>query len=403
MQRKTVKKMDEKQLLFALVRYVICDAQPQMQLLENCTPELLASVATLAERHDLAHLVGTGMSKLSLPDCEARKKCSQAVMLAVYRHTQQDYEYKNICAALEAGQIPFIPLKGSVLRNYYPESWMRTSCDIDILVHPQDLDRAVALLAEKLHYKVGEKWGHDISLFSPGGVHLELHYAVIEDTQVQGSQRVLDDFWTHAVPVEGFTYWHCVTDEMFYFYHIAHMAKHVQFGGCGIRPFLDLWILEHRIPHDSQKRLALLEKGGLKQFAAAAVMAAEHWFSDIPCTEPLADFFEKYIFSGGVYGTVQNIVSVRRTEKSGSEYAVSRIFVDRKSLAFMFPVLNKYPWLAPVFQVVRWFKLLFGGKMGRAAREFWMNANVSKEQTASVKDMLNYLGLNSSERGTEGP
>ena len=31
-------------------------------------------------------------------------------------------------------QIPFLPLKGSVIRQYYPEPWMRTSCDIDILV-----------------------------------------------------------------------------------------------------------------------------------------------------------------------------------------------------------------------------------------------------------------------------
>ena len=51
-------------------------------------------------------------------------------------------EYENLCSAFEKAQIPFLPLKGSVIRKYYPEAWMRTSCDIDILVHDEDVGRA---------------------------------------------------------------------------------------------------------------------------------------------------------------------------------------------------------------------------------------------------------------------
>ncbi|MBO4954226.1 MAG: nucleotidyltransferase family protein, partial [Clostridia bacterium] len=36
--------------------------------------------------------------------------------------------------------IDFMPLKGAVIRQYYPEPWMRTSCDIDIHVKKDRLE-----------------------------------------------------------------------------------------------------------------------------------------------------------------------------------------------------------------------------------------------------------------------
>ena len=54
-----------------------------------------------------------------------------------------------------------------------------------------------------------------------------------------------------------------MTDEMFYFYHIAHMAKHFEEGGCGIRPFIDLWTLDNIKDVDHDKRDELLSRGNL--------------------------------------------------------------------------------------------------------------------------------------------
>ena len=39
------------------------------------------------------------------------------------------------------------------------------------------------------------------------------------------------------------------------------MAKHFENGGCGVRPFIDLWILNHRRPFDRAKRESLLRDG----------------------------------------------------------------------------------------------------------------------------------------------
>ena len=120
-------------VLFQLLRIAVCGEAVTEQLKTACTPEMLEAVYDLAARHDLAHLVGQAASKLDLADSEILEKCKKTAMHALMRYMQLNYEYEQVCQVLEQEKIPFIPLKGSVLRNDYPEPWMRTSCDVDIL------------------------------------------------------------------------------------------------------------------------------------------------------------------------------------------------------------------------------------------------------------------------------
>ena len=180
--------------------------------------------------------------------------------------SQGDEKFEEICEALEQAKIPYLPLKGSVLRALYPKGWMRTSCDIDILVREADLERAVTVLCETLEYEKKGLGSHDVSLFSPANIHLELHYDLVEDARANNCAALLSHIWEYAHPKAEGSAEHVLSDEMFYFYHIAHMAKHFEIGGCGLRPFLDLWLLDH-IEADKARRDALLEQGKLLQFA----------------------------------------------------------------------------------------------------------------------------------------
>ena len=58
-------------------------------------------------------------------------------------------------------------------------------------------------------------------------------------------------------------------DKMFYFYHVAHMAKHFEIGGCGVRPFLDSYLLLYYAQYRTESCCQLLRKGGLLTFAKA--------------------------------------------------------------------------------------------------------------------------------------
>ena len=107
--------------------------------------EELKDLYRLSKFHDLAHLVGNALIKKDLiRNAEIRQRFEKQVMTAVYRYERTNYELQRLCDTLNEAKIPFIPLKGSVIRNCYPEPWMRTSCDIDILVHEKDLENAVS-------------------------------------------------------------------------------------------------------------------------------------------------------------------------------------------------------------------------------------------------------------------
>ena len=359
------------------------------------SPDTRKALYQLAKKHDMAHLLCAALERCSLlpKDDEVTAKLQKQQMLAVYRYQRFQYELQQLCCLLEEAAIAFIPLKGSVLRRFYPEPWMRTSCDIDILVKPTDLERAISLLVEKHGYTNKGRDYHDVSLFSPSGVHLELHFDLVEEEYANRVGELLACVWDHVSPVDGCTYHMEMTDEMFYCYHVAHMAKHIEFGGCGIRPFLDLWILDHRVPHDRQARDAMLARGNLLTFANAARELSEIWFSGNAHHE-WSKRLQDYVLEGGVYGTMNNRIAVQQKRSGGGfAYVLSRIFLSYESLRSLYPILNKHRWLTPFMQVRRWFRLLFGGRMRSSMRELKINQEISDSQRQSTADLMDRLGL----------
>ena len=141
------------EIMFSLIRFVLCGGSVDAKM-QNCLDaDTLCALYDLSDAHDLAHILGQGLSKLGfLDDSEVSVKFRRKAILAVSRYERLDYERRRICETLEAAEISFLPLKGSVIRQYYPEAWMRTSCDVDILVHEDDLFDAVTYIEETLGY-----------------------------------------------------------------------------------------------------------------------------------------------------------------------------------------------------------------------------------------------------------
>lgn len=119
---------------------------------------------------------------------------------------------------------------------------MRTSCDIDILIYEEDLEVAINSLETK-GYRCGERNYHDVSLYSPSKIHLELHFNIQEN--MDNLDAVLKDAWEYAVPTNTSQY--AFSKEFFAFHIFAHMAYHFVSGGCGIRSLLDIWVLKHKM------------------------------------------------------------------------------------------------------------------------------------------------------------
>lgn len=386
--------MDQRtnQILFALLRSAVFGKTLTDEERNGYSPEQLEDLLRLSSKHDVAHLLAFGLQQNGLISA-GKSDLDVRIFKAVYRYEQFKYEYESLCNALEKAGVPFLPLKGSVLRDFYPEPWMRTSCDIDILVHDADIDKATSYLEEHLHYTKKERASHDVSLFSPTGIHLELHFDLVEEGYANHAVRVLQSVWDQVSLREGFGYWYEMRDPFFYFYHIAHMAKHFEFGGCGIRPFLDLRILDRMEGADKNGRDELLAKADLLQFANACRALCDVWF-DGREADSLTEQMQAFLFHGGVYGSMDNRVALQQKKKGGRVgYVLRRVFVPYAKLKRYYPILEKHPVLTPVMQVRRWFTLLKPDVAKRAKKEVALNMSVDKSESEQMNDFFARIGL----------
>lgn len=358
------------------------------------TDEEIATLYKLSKSHDLAHLVGDALIKNNLiPEDEIKSKFEKQMMLAVCRFEWINYELSQIKEKFNEEKIPFIPLKGSEMRQYYPEPWMRTSCDIDVLVKKTDHDRAVKLMTETMGYTAESKNSHDVGLYSSGGIHVELHYTLIESQVVGIADKVLESVWDLCSPESEGSYYYKMPDDLFYYYHIAHMAKHYVHGGCGVRSFIDIWVLNHLKEYNKEHRNSLLANGGLLTFASYAEALSDVWFCNAEHND-ITRQMESYLLHGGIYGTVNNRVKIQQIKQGGKmQYMISRIWIPYNTLKYRYPSLEGKKILLPFYEVCRWCNLIFCGTFKRGINELKINSATTLEEQESTKLMLKNLGL----------
>lgn len=372
-----------------LIAYEVCGKKINKSQY-TLTDEELAKLYKLSKSHDLAHLVGDALIKNDLiGDGEIKAKFQKRIMLAVYRYEKINYELGRLRKALNEAEIPFIPLKGSVLRRYYPEPWMRTSCDIDVLVHEEAVDQTAQIIVDKLGYTYEKKQYHDISLMSDGGVHLELHHTIKENKA--NIDALLSDCWDYATVLDGCEYE--FTNEFFFFHQIAHASYHFLHGGCGVRPFLDIYLLEEKLDFRRDKLDEMLVKTGIKKFCDAAKSLSEVWFGDGEHTD-VTRRMEQFVISGGVYGTKKNSMAVcQQKEKGRLGYIINRIWLPYELLCVTYPRLKGRKYLQLFYEIKRWFRIFNPEARKHKKRDLDAIKNLSAKHKSDVNCMLNELGL----------
>ena len=379
------------EIVLASLRSVLCADERALNNIGVLDENTLKEAYKLSKKHDMAHLVGYALDREYLLDAfpELKEKFAKEQYLAVYRYENIKYETERICSLFDEEKIPYIKLKGAVIRELYPEPWMRTSCDIDILVHEEDLDRAIEALIGKLSYrKDGEKKYHDVWLYSESGVHLELHFNIKET--IHQLDRVLDRVWEYAEDAKDSQL--VLTDEFLIYHVIAHTAYHFVGGGCGIRPFADIYFLRKKLEYNENTVLELCRESGIEEFYSSANALTSAWFEGDE-KNALTSEMEEYILGGGVYGSESSKIAAKRESKGGKvKYAVSRIFAPYEILKQRYPKLKSRA-MIPVYQVKRWFDVVYEGRAKNAARELKINNDLSQDKIESVQKLMRELRL----------
>ena len=357
------------------------------------TDEQVTELYRMSKFHDIVGIVGSSLIDGGfVKSSDLRDKFQKEIMLSIYRERQISYELSRISMALREAKIEFIPLKGAVIRPLYAKPWMRTSCDIDILVREPELYRAVNVLTEKLGYTTdGKKDFHDISLYSPSGAHLELHFNIKEVNDKM--DPILDKVWEYSAPICEGDFEYRQSKEFLIFHIIAHAAHHFSTGGCGIRPFIDIYLLRQRGGYDENVLASLCAEAGVEKFRQAAYELICAWFDGKAYTGRALKM-EEFIFNGGTYGTLNQGVLADQVSSGGrGKYLIKRIFLPYEHLQIRYPEVKKHPILVPFYQVRRWFELLFGKRLGVAVKQFNHSKNITQEESEKTIELFDSLGL----------
>ena len=379
-------------LLFALLRHALKKEELPDSVAAHLSEENAELLLPLAKSQDVGQIIADQLAEKLPAGSEVLAKFQKLQMLALFRHESLCREQAEICRVFEAAGIDHMLLKGAVIRPLYPEAYWRTSCDIDILVKEHDLDRAAALLVEKLSYQTdGKITFHDVSLHAPSGVHLELHFHIKED--IKGMDKVLGRVWEYAKPVEDTSHQYVQAPAFLLFHVIAHMARHISHGGCGIKPFADLFLIKRSLTYDEHQLQDLLATANLKRFYEVVNDLTSVWLEGGTHTDLTADM-ERYVLQGGLYGTVSRKLTVAQGKRGSKlRYILSRIFMPYRILKRRYPSLDGRRWLTPIYQVRRWCATLFGGKMKRIKKELQTTNSIEDTAARDAAQLLCDIGL----------
>lgn len=382
------------QILMEMLRCSAEGTEIDEKIISDITSGILHEIYTITNIHGLTHLLGNIIDKCDIPGDDTLVKILRTQVLdAVFSYEKLNYETEQISDVFEKNEIPFVFLKGPETRKFYSQPWLRTSCDIDILVHKSDLVRAGDFFESELGYKKVFEGTHHITYLSSGDVNIELHFALIEKNQANKASKIADKIWDYAKVQVGYQYRFILDDDFFYFYHIAHSATHFESGGCGIKPVLDLYLMSKKINCKTMGIKRLLSKSGLTDFEYYFRKLSEVWFSGEKHTE-VTRLMENFIINGGLTGTKKQNLLMRKHRTNGKKgYILSRIFIPLEELKKEFPILKKMLFLFPVMGIIRWFKLLFKKEKSEIIRRYEIVKNIPEKDMKIYGEMFEKIGL----------
>ena len=347
----------------------------------------------VSKKHDVTPIVASQLGKISAlkPEYEVSKKFKNELFTAVFRYERSNYDLTLLSDLFEKSGIDYMVLKGGVVREYYSLPYLRTSCDIDILIRQEDIEKATDLITNQLKFELQKKEEYDLSFFSPSGGHFELHFNLVERDFDRA--KILCDIWNSGELIKEADHKFKMSGELFLLYHIYHSAKHFIHGGCGIKPVIDLMIIKNKFGIDEDKAVSLLKESGLEKFYQGISALAQVWFNDKQHSDSTLNM-QNFILQGGVYGTLEQNLAMSQNRRGGKVgHLLSKIFLSYSTMKVYYPSVKKCPILFPFYQVRRWFRIIFCGGRKRAMLEMKLNQNLSETKKERAKNLMDELGL----------
>ena len=363
--------------------------KPQQNILEQYKSDdrKLMQLYRFSKQHFVEALTGTVLKQagVTLPD-PWEKDMAKAVRKVILF----DAERARILSFMEQRGIWYLPLKGIILKKFYPSVGMRQMSDNDILFDEafaeQVREYMVSLGYEVISFGEGN---HDVYEKEPV-YNFELHRALYGAAHDNNWEQYYRDVKERMIREEGSSYGYHMKPEDFYIYIMCHGYKHYQGGGTGIRTLLDFYVYLESL--HSEMDFAYIEKEcetlGLSEFekrnrALCRKVFGDNAFAELPAEERVPDTAAhttkeiitkalsqeeldmlQYYMTSGVYGTFDHRIenNVKKYSKNGGSsklrYVIKRIFPGMETYQY-YPFFYKHKWLLPVCWLYRLLRVVF--------------------------------------------
>ena len=332
----------------------------------------LKQLLIMAKKHSVSSMVCMALEKTAIfanADEAAKKQWLEAKNKAIRKNMLLDAERKAILHELEIQGIWYMPLKGSILKDWYPKPGMREMADNDILFDPSGREQVREIFQNRGYKTVSfGKINHD-EYEKPPIYNFEMHVSLFHGMYKEFTKQY-ENVKERLLPVDGTAYQFAFTPEDFYVFALAHAHKHYSHSGTGVRTLADIYVMDRHLGDimDRDEVEQKLTQLGIAEYEQHSRVLAEKLFSAV---RPLAEIEltedEKemllYYCDATTYGTVGNSVNNRLHElQEGSEdiklwtkvkYCCVRLFPGREFCKYAYPFVYKHPWTMPFFWVWR--------------------------------------------------
>lgn len=319
-------------------------------------------------------------------DTEAKLQKSYMAILAREASQQEEIEY--IRETFSQENIEFMFLKGTHLKSLYPTPQMRFMVDMDILVKEKSMDRGGRLiLARGFTQEMNN--GKDIVLIKRPFLTIELHKMLfVEDYFMHDYFKGV---WDRVELVNDYEYKMPIND--LYVYTLAHLAEHYLEAGSCFRPLMDLFLMEKKYGKtlDFDYINEQFKKLGIENFAVKIRQLYKCAFDNAEYNDDLITM-ENYIVFGAPVNNASEVANVARTSKSKSQRLLNLLFPCLRHMKLRYSILEKLPFLLPVFWIVRIFEFILKKNDEITARKERIS-NVDSESIDIMKDIFEKSGL----------
>ena len=336
---------DYKQNAYYLMYLIRCVLNNKIPAKEKIDKINLSDLLTVAKEHSLSAIAAYALESAGIYD----KDFEEEKFKAIRKNIILDTEREAVLAELEKAGIWYMPLKGSILKDLYPQTGMRQMCDVDILFDNNFTDDMLRIMDDLGYQKKKESFGHDIEFSKEPVSCFEMHIQLFGFSNMDNMNQYYSDVKSILHKDENNDFGYHFSLEDFYIFLIAHSYKHFSGGGNGLRSLTDtyVYLTHYRNELDMKYIQQECEKLDIAEFEKQNRELALLLLGGKKLSQDESKLFDYYIFSG-TYGNITNHVKNKlESDKTSAKikYLFRRLLipVSKKNSSYH-AFANRYKW-----------------------------------------------------------